>query len=536
MSPLLPRESCARAAALITAVIALVPVVGRAQADPPKALINDATVTGGAVSQEAAIASSLGFEVTVVSDATWGSYTADDFGQYDLLIAGDPSCGSLPPGLIASAPVFGPVVLGFAGGRTLAGNRVVVGSDPVFHDLGDYTSPGAKGTVVREGIAFAGDEPGRTGMYFDATCATHPEPGQAADILSILESLSEGAGSWTIEDAPPCGSAVSLIASHPAFSDLSTASLQGWNCSVHESFPTFPADWSALAVATDTSTRPVCGIDPHTGLNACGQAYILIAGSGIVVRSAQIAVSPTEATNPVDTDHTVTAHVTMGVSAPLVGQAVTFSVTGQNSGATGTCVPAGCVTDDSGDVSFTYHDSNGPGDDTIKASFTDAFGSLQSATAQKHWQEEVLDDDLAIGSAPDLTVPALSKRGVVVTYAAPEATDPDDVEPPVVTCTPPSGSLFPVGTTTVTCTATSPDDTPSEVSTSFTVTVTPPPPRSSCGRNPGSGGDQHHGKKKAPRYGKPDRHQGSPSHGDDARSHDKGSWWDRALRFCGLRH
>ena len=48
---------------------------------------------------------------------------------------------------------------------------------------------------------------------------------------------------------------------------------------------------------------------------------------------------------------------------------------------------AGAVrqTDANGDVTFTYTDTNGAGDDTIKASFTDATGSLQSATAQKHW-------------------------------------------------------------------------------------------------------------------------------------------------------
>jgi len=86
----------------------------------------------------------------------------------------------------------------------------------------------------------------------------------------------------------------------------------------------------------------------------------------------------------VGTDHTVTAHLTSG-GAPLAGQAVTFTVTGQNAGATGTCAPASCMTDSSGNVSFTYHDGNGAGEDTIKASFTDAAGSLQSATAVKHW-------------------------------------------------------------------------------------------------------------------------------------------------------
>ncbi|MCA1689665.1 MAG: hypothetical protein LC720_04245, partial [Actinobacteria bacterium] len=340
------------------------------------ALIDGDTVSGGATSQEAMIAEAQGYTVTVVTDAEWAAMTQSQFATYDLLIAGDPSCGGLPTGLVSSAPVYGPVVLGHAGGRTRAGNRIVVGTDPVFHD-GDSTS--ARATIIRDGIAFAGKQLGATGMYFDATCSSS---GQAADAQAILTQLSEGSGTWTVDGSPPCGGAVSVIASNPSFADLTTASLAGWGCSVHESFPTFPTDWSALAVATDTPSHPTCGVDPSTGASACGEAYILIAGSSIVVVSSSIAVTPTDATNPAGTDHTVTAHVTSD-GAPVADQTVMFTVTGLNVGATGTCVPTGCVTDASGNVSFTYHDANGVGDDTIKASFTDAGGSLQSATAQK---------------------------------------------------------------------------------------------------------------------------------------------------------
>jgi len=345
---------------------------------PPQrqALIDSSTVVGGASSQEAQVAKALGYKVTVVSDAKWGSMTSDDFGKYDLLIAGDPSCGSLPGGLTASAGQYGPVVMGTAGGRTAAGNRVLVGTDPVFHDGGDFTSADARGTIIRTGIAFAGTQTGTTGMYLDASCSG----GQS---LSILPQLSAGAGDWTV-GAPPCGGSVSLIADNPAFADLTTDSLQGWGCSVHETFPTFPSDWSALAVATDGATHPTCGVDPHTGASDCGEAYVLIAGSGIVLKSGSISVTPLDSSDPQGGDHTVSAHVTSGDS-PLSGQAVTWTVTGQNAGATGTCVPADCSTDANGDVSFTYHDANGAGDDTIKASFKDARGSLQAATAQEHW-------------------------------------------------------------------------------------------------------------------------------------------------------
>jgi hypothetical protein len=251
-----------------------------------------------------------------------------------------------------------------------------------------------------------------------------------------------------------------------------------------------------------------------------------------------IALTPEEATNPVDTDHTVTAHVTAG-RTPLVGQLVTFSVTGQNSGASGTCVPNGCVTDSSGNVSFTYHGDNGAGDDTIKASFTDAGGALQSATAMKHWVEAPQPPQplpLTIGSVPDISVTATSKLGATVSYTPPVASDGDDVAPPpVVTCAPASGSLFPIGTTTVTCTATDPDNTPStpsQVSTSFHVTVVMPTPhRPQCGPRGGHGTkDGHHGDdgKSSGGWSK-DTHRSWDSHAhDDDRTE---SLWDRCVRI-----
>ena len=75
----------------------------------------------------------------------------------------------------------------------------------------------------------------------------------------------------------------------------------------------------------------------------------------------------------------------IGGTPVIAGQHVDFAVTGQNAGATGACVPVTCVSDANGNVTFTYTDSAGAGDDTIKSSFTDNFGSLQTATAQKHW-------------------------------------------------------------------------------------------------------------------------------------------------------
>ena len=377
------------------AIVGAFAFAGLANAAPPQALLNSDTVTGGASSREAVDAAADGFAVTTVTGAQWDAMSAAQFAQYQLLIIGDPTCGTVATSATSNANVWASVVMGAAGGRTQAGNRIVVGTDPVFHSV-DGGRPDAA-VIIQDGIDYAGVQPGRTGVYFDASC--EGSYNQPASTLATLALLSSGTGSWSQDSGPPCGGSVSLIASNPAFSSLTTGDLAGWGCSVHESFPTFPSDWSALAVATDTSSKPTCGIDPGNSTSACGEAYILIAGSSIVVVSGSISMSPLTGTGTAGTSHTVTANVTSGGS-PLVGQAVAFTVTGQNTGATGTCVPVGCVSDSSGNVSFTYTDTHGAGDDTIKGSFTDAGGSLQAATAEQTWSGPLVPSQPMIINIP----------------------------------------------------------------------------------------------------------------------------------------
>jgi hypothetical protein len=73
-----------------------------------------------------------------------------------------------------------------------------------------------------------------------------------------------------------------------------------------------------------------------------------------------------------------------------------------------------------------------------------------------------------ISGLNNLTVTANSSSGAVATFN-PTATDDVDGAVPVI-CAPASGSIFPVGTTTVTCTAT--DNVGNMASANFTVTVT----------------------------------------------------------------
>ena len=69
---------------------------------------------------------------------------------------------------------------------------------------------------------------------------------------------------------------------------------------------------------------------------------------------------------------------------------------------------------------------------------------------------------------PDVSVASTSSAGATVDYGLPEATDASDASP-TVSCAPPPGSVFPIGTTVVTCTAS--DDAGNSASASFDVTV-----------------------------------------------------------------
>lgn len=361
---------------LVVSLIILGLGVPAASAATPKALINADTVSGGSSSAEALIATSLGFSVDVVDGPSWLAMTQAQFAGYQLLIAGDPTCGVIADSFSSNESTWAPVVMGTAV-RTAPGNRILIGTDPVFHSGG--VGPRAK--LISSGLDFAGAQPGRTGLYFDSTCLG-AVPDQAA---TMMAQLSTGTGAWTEDETPPCGGNVAKIASNAKFDALTTSDLEGWGCSVHDSFPTFASDWSALAVATDTTSHPTCGTDITVTppVDACGEAYVLVAGSGIVVTAPDINLTPATGSDPAGGTHTVTASVTSS-GAPVSGQLVTFTVTGQNNGVTGTCAPVSCVTTASGTVSFTYPDTFGAGTDTILASFTSG-GTTQQASASEIW-------------------------------------------------------------------------------------------------------------------------------------------------------
>lgn len=104
------------------------------------------------------------------------------------------------------------------------------------------------------------------------------------------------------------------------------------------------------------------------------KASAAIVGAGIVL-------GPAAATNPVNTNHTLTATVQDANGHPVQGVTVTFTVnSGPNAGLSGTG-----VTDVHGHATFTYSSSL-VGTDTFTASFIDALGVTQTSNAAtKTW-------------------------------------------------------------------------------------------------------------------------------------------------------
>ena len=116
--------------------------------------------------------------------------------------------------------------------------------------------------------------------------------------------------------------------------------------------------------------------------------------------------------------------------------------------------------------------SDTPGIYKVSVSASDSSGSYNTNPAEFTLTVKAAADTTApvLTLPDDKTVEATSADGAEVTYTA---TAEDDVDGPVdVSCTPASGSTFPLGETTVECSAT--DEAGNEATGSFKVTVTKP--------------------------------------------------------------
>jgi hypothetical protein len=145
-------------------------------------------------------------------------------------------------------------------------------------------------------------------------------------------------------------------------SDPTTTSGGGWYGGVGKTAMRFSCcygDNSANAALAELILAPVALISPDPTL------------------FSTVGLSPASATNPVNTNHTVTATALSASKAPIPGATVDFDVlTGPNAGKSGQA-----VTNAAGQATFTYNGNMGVGTDTIQA----FIGTLGSNVVSKTW-------------------------------------------------------------------------------------------------------------------------------------------------------
>ncbi|MEJ2604646.1 MAG: Ig-like domain-containing protein [Gammaproteobacteria bacterium] len=95
---------------------------------------------------------------------------------------------------------------------------------------------------------------------------------------------------------------------------------------------------------------------------------------------ATVGLMPFTATNPVGTEHTVTARAVSANDTPIPGTTIEIDViSGPNAGLSGSG-----VTDANGEVSYTYTSNGTPGTDNIQA----FIGNLASNVVEKIWEDQ----------------------------------------------------------------------------------------------------------------------------------------------------
>lgn len=261
---------------------------------PKSALINGATVSaevgidknGTPISLEQYAAERAGFTATVVDGATWAGLSAADFAKYQLLVVGDNACpeedaedAGLDASVMSTLSRWAPVVM------SSGGNRYFSGIDPSFHyengegaaDPSDPSNPATSGAehLAEVGLRFAGALPGTTGVYLSPGC--WGDDAGAAALGNALSTAGTGFSAVSTES--------DLV--HPvltpgaSFVGLGATDLLQWDSTAHLFFDTVPADWRALAIATDTADDATddtaCGTR-LTGGPICGEAVVVFAG------------------------------------------------------------------------------------------------------------------------------------------------------------------------------------------------------------------------------------------------------------------
>jgi hypothetical protein len=347
------------------------------------------TVSGGASSTLAQKFVAAGKTPVIKTASEWSAMTAADFDQYDAIVLGDPTC------VVGTGPINAAIANQSVWSSVVDGNVVVIGTDETYHE----SSGGAD--LMEKASAFSVAEAGKTGAYISLSCYYH----DTHEHTPI--PLLDGFGTFTATGVG-CYNDAHIVATHPALSGLTDATLSNWYCSVHNGFDSWPLNFEVLAIAEnigDSFTAPDGSV---------GTPYILARGVSVI---SDITLSPASATNTIGDPHTLSATVTSD-SVPQEGKTVTFKVVaGPHDGATGTG-----VTNSAGVATWSYTGTS-VGTDTIEATFVDAASRTQrSNRVTKTWIEgtaEPKDLDLLISDDAHHMTNVRSLEGQVITDGKP---------------------------------------------------------------------------------------------------------------------
>lgn len=217
-----------------------------------------------------------------------------------------------------------------------------------------------------------------------------------------------------------------------------------------------PASYTATATDDEDLTAPTPTCLP-------------VSGSTFAVGTTTVNCSVMDGGGLTDTG---SFHVTVqDTTAPIL--TLPADKTAEATGASGAIVAFSTSASDivDGSVSVACDHASGDtfalGTTTVSCSAADAAGNPTSGSF--HVTIRDTTNPSLTGMPSSMTLTTGNPAGATLIYTAPEATDVAD-SAPTVGCLPASGSTIPVGTTTVTCTAT--DASGNHVSASFTATVT----------------------------------------------------------------
>jgi len=300
------------------------------------------------------------------------------------------------------------------GGRKLVFSEVGSASDAEDGTLDVSCSP-AIGTLLALGPRTV------TCTATDSQGATATDSGTVTIVDTKKPTILDTPSSLTLEATGPSGATVTYAS--PTATDIVWGGV---------SVTCAPASTSTFPLGSTTVT---CTATDGSGNTATTSFAVNVQDTTkpVFIQPADLTVEATSG-----------AGSTVTYSAPVATDAVSGSITGN-------CSPASGST-------FAL------GDTTVTCTATDGAGNSGTTSFVVH----VVDT-----TAPELTVPAdivaeaTSASGAVVTFTA---TATDAVDPsPSVSCSPASGDTFPIGETLVTCTAT---DAAGNVSAAKTFTVT----------------------------------------------------------------